>query len=267
MLGLLALNRENALILVPVVAVWAWRSMGRRVSAALLVVVAAALVLAPVAVRNMIVGGEFHLTTSQLGPNFYIGNHEGATGKYVPLRPGHGSVEFERRDATELAEASVGRKLQPSEVSSYWLRQSIGWIQSNPGEWLNLTGHKFILLLNRTQAVDTEDLRTHSEYSVVLRTAATLIHPGVLAPLAVLGAWITRRRWRALWPLYALGLLLGLGVVVFFVLDRYRYPLLPLVALFAGAGVVGAFEHWQRYGAPERTATALVVIAAILVAI
>ena len=50
----------------------------------------------PVGLRNKAVGGEFHLTTSQLGPNFYIGNHAGAIGTYEALVVGHGSAADER---------------------------------------------------------------------------------------------------------------------------------------------------------------------------
>ena len=70
-------------------------------------------VLTPVAVRNRIVGGELHLTTSQLGPNLYIGNNPEADGTYRPLRPRRSEPQFERRDATELAERDVGRALSP----------------------------------------------------------------------------------------------------------------------------------------------------------
>ena len=56
------------------------------------------------------VGGGFYLTTSQFGSNFYIGNNPGADGTYVSLRFGRGAPEYERQDATELAEhASGGR--------------------------------------------------------------------------------------------------------------------------------------------------------------
>ena len=48
----------------------------------------AALVLLPVGLRNLAVGGEFHLTKSQFGPNFYIGNGPQADGGYVALREG-----------------------------------------------------------------------------------------------------------------------------------------------------------------------------------
>jgi len=48
------------------------------------------------------------LSTSQLGPNFYIGNRVGASGAYDPLVPGRGNVKFEREDAAlgDIASAS-----------------------------------------------------------------------------------------------------------------------------------------------------------------
>ena len=51
-----------------------------------------------------------------------------ADGTYVSLRFGRGSPEFERLDATELAEHAVGRTLTPAEVSSYWTGRAIGFI-------------------------------------------------------------------------------------------------------------------------------------------
>src|SRR2546430_19733 len=82
----------------------------------------------PVAARNQVVGGEFHLTTAQFGPNFYIGNNESARGTYQPLRFGHGTPEYERRDATELAEQALGRHLSPAEVSRFWTRKAMAYI-------------------------------------------------------------------------------------------------------------------------------------------
>ena len=48
--------------------------------------------------------GEFSPTTFQAGPNFYIGNHRNADGRYQPLIRGHETPEFEQKDATQLAE-------------------------------------------------------------------------------------------------------------------------------------------------------------------
>ncbi|HVR01852.1 MAG TPA: glycosyltransferase family 39 protein, partial [Polyangia bacterium] len=100
-LGCLALTRENALAWLPLLAGWlAWRQ-GARALVPLLV--GAALVLGPVAVRNAAVGGQPFLTTSQAGVNFYLGNNADADGTYTPLRFGRGSFAQEREDAIALA--------------------------------------------------------------------------------------------------------------------------------------------------------------------
>lgn len=265
LLGLLALNRENAIVLLPVVVLWVWMRAERRTAAVLVTAVGTTLVLAPSAIRNLSVGGELHLTTSQLGPNFYIGNNAAASGVYVPLHPDRGSFEYERLDATEMAEAAEGRPLRPSEVSNYWLRQGWDWIRAHPGAWVRLTGRKLMLLVNATEAADTEDLATHAEWSVLLRVSALLLHFGILAPLGVLGVWITRSRWRELWPLHATCCVLALAVLGFFVLDRYRYPLVPAIVLFAGAGLGQAFRHWKDHDAGERAKTVLLVGIALVV--
>ena len=134
----LALTRENALVLLPVTAAWAWyrlRPQPRHAATAAALAIAGALLgLAPVAVRNHAVGGGFYLTTSQLGPNFYIGNNPTADGTYRPLRFGRGSAEFERLDATAIAERAQGRRLEPDEVSRYWLGRALGLHRRRPGD-------------------------------------------------------------------------------------------------------------------------------------
>jgi len=265
LLGLLVLSRENAIALLPVVVMTVWVRSQRRLPAALVAVAATALVLAPVGIRNLAVGGELHLTTSQLGPNFYIGNSASATGTYVPLKAERGSFTYERQDATDIAEARAGRRLRPSEVSSYWLRQGLGWIQAEPGAWLRLMCRKLLLLLNGTEAADTEDLSTQAEWSIPLRVAAKLLHFGVLAPLAFLGMWLTRRRWRELWPLYALSGVFALSVIGFYVLDRYRYPLIPALLLFAGVAVVEAGGYWKTHARWELAGTVLMFVTALIV--
>ena len=265
-LGLLALSRENTLVLLPLAALWVWHVGGeRRKAAVLLIVSAVAVVLGPVAVRNWIVGGEMHLTTSQLGPNFYIGNNAGATGTYMPLRHDRGSVEFEREDATQLAEAAAGRTLRASEVSRYWLDKGLDWISEHPADWLGLTGRKVLLLVNRTEAADTEDIATHAEWSFVLHALAPFMNFGLLAPLSAVGVWLTRRRWRELWPLYGFCGLFAVSVLTFFVLDRYRYPLVPVLALFAGAAVAECGRYWQQSSAQERAGVLGVLVAAVIV--
>src|SRR6266849_2875607 len=111
------LPRENAMVLVGVILLWASvRKEPAPFIEAATFLVGLAIVLAPVAIRNHAVGGGFYLTTSQFGPNFYIGNNPRSDGTYMSLRYGRGAPEYERQDAAELAEEAMGRRLTPSEV-------------------------------------------------------------------------------------------------------------------------------------------------------
>ncbi|MEM1206538.1 MAG: tetratricopeptide repeat protein [Acidobacteriota bacterium] len=281
-LGLLALTRENALLLLPVLVIWAalHRSSGdpgvdtggsdpsgrRRRAAALLV--GCGLVLLPVALRNLAVGGSFAVTTSQAGPNFYIGNRAGASGSYTPLRTGRSDTPFERRDAVELAEADEGRALTPSEVSAYWFTRARRDIAADPLRWLRLMLRKTWMVGHRYEVPDVEDLYLFAEEAWILGVLLPWLHLGVLVPLAILGlgaAWGDRRRISGLlWIL----LTLVAGVAAFYVFARYRYPIVPPLALLAGValakGTAGP-RAWALDRRPLAAALALAAVAAVTV--
>lgn len=246
-LGLLMLTREETLLLAPVIGAWilvhfrdrSWRLRGTWAAA---YVGGAALILLPVAGRNALVGGEFVLTTSQAGSNFYIGNHAGANGTYSPLRPGRSSTPLERIDARELAELDAGRKLSASEVSNYWFSRSFAWIREHPGEWAGLLLRKLTLLFNAHEIADSEDQAYYAEHVPLLRWLAWILNLGVVLPLGAAGICLTwRNRGEARLLLLMLSTLC-VGVVTFYVFARYRYPVVPIVILFAAAGAVRGHE-------------------------
>jgi 4-amino-4-deoxy-L-arabinose transferase-like glycosyltransferase len=269
-LGALALNRENARVLYPIVAVWlCWffRETPARTRAAWVAAFTAAMLAmtVPVGLRNYHVGGEFLVSTSQFGPNFYIGNHAGARGSYEPLMPNHGNVAFERDDATQLAEKASGRRLSPGEVSDYWVHRALNDIRAQPLGWLRLLGRKLLLTFNATELVDTESIEVYAEYSRVLGTLFWL-NFGILLPLAAIGAWETRAGWRRLAVLYAVVGALALSVALFYVLARYRYPVVPVVLLFAAAALCAvptSIRGWRQW-APGLALAGVVAIVAHL---
>jgi tetratricopeptide (TPR) repeat protein len=258
-LGLLSLTRENALVLIGVALLF----LTRRTAAPFLLGVT--IVLAPVVARNQIVGGGWYLTTSQFGPNFYIGNNPHADGTYQPLREGRGDAAYERQDATELAEARAGRRLDPADVSAYWRNEALRYISTQPIDWLRLMTRKVQLLASATEMPDTEAQESHAEGSVVLRVLQPVAHFGIMLPLAGLGlvvSWAERRR---LVLLYALAAGYASSVLIFFVVARYRYPLVPFVLLFAAAGLAGlpAFVRQASSKRLAATAAALGVVAVV----
>lgn len=268
-MGALILTRENAVALAVVLAGWTAarrppppRRKALAATAALLAGMGC--VLGPVAARNTVVGGGFYLTTSQLGTNLYIGNHAEATGSYVPLRRGRGSARFERDDATSLAETAVGRRLTPAEVSSYWTRRAVDWAVQNPSDWLSLMFRKFKLLWDSVELVDSEDQYTVADVSPPLRAAGLINHFGVLLPLSALGLVATWRDRRRLTILYLLLATYASSVLLFYVFARYRYPLVPFLALFAGAGVAHGWRWTRDAPVPGRVGCAALVLAAAL---
>lgn len=287
--GLLAITRENAMVWLPILGGWIWwkencqlpiancqlnrgkRRNGEAIrhhhwAAVGAFFVGVAVVLGPVGVRNAVVSGEWSVSTFQAGPNFYIGNHRGADGRYQPLVKGHETPEFERRDATTLAQEAVGRPLSAREVSRYWMGRTFEEIGADPGGWLRLMGRKTAMVWNRYEVSDAESLYVYGESSVVLGVLGRAWHFGVLCPLAavgLVGTWGERRR---LWVYYALIASMAAAVAAFYVLGRYRYPLALLLIPFAATGCM---ELWNRMRASDvrtllrRGAVAAVVAAAV----
>ena len=270
-LGFLSLTRENALGLVALVLAWGWlqfrdRTAGARARAAAVFLAGVALVLAPVALRNLAVGGELHLTTSQLGANLYIGNNPDADGTYRPLRWGRGNALFERQDATELAEQARGRPLTPAEVSAYWTGRVVDFVREQPLAWLRLMLRKWLLVWNAIELGDTEDQYTHADWSVLLRVLTAVLHFGVVLPLAAVGVVLTWPARRRLAILYLLLLGYAATVSVFFVFGRYRFPLVPILLLFAAAGVLHARALLRAGRARALAPAAVAAVCAALVA-
>lgn len=245
-LGLLLLTRENALLWVPVVAVWIWFATTvvwpRRLIPLIGYAIGLAAVLLPVAARNASLGGEWSPTTFQAGPNFYIGNNLESNGLYRPLVPGHETPMYERADAERLAEQSEGRDLTSREVSKFWAGRAIDEIRQDPVRWIQLMVLKSLMVVNRYEVPDVESMYVYRDYSWPLKLLGPVWHFGILCPLAVWGIVVTRDQWRRLWLYYLLILVMVAAVVLFFILGRYRQPLVPLLILFAA---IGLYDLWR----------------------
>ena len=222
-----------------------------------------AVVLLPVAIRNARATGELLVTTSQFGPNFYIGNHLGASGGYEPLVAGRGNALYEREDAIRIAQAAAGRRLSATEVSDYWWDRTVADIRQAPGQWLGLMARKVWLTFSSGEPIDTESIDAYRSSSTVL-AALRWFDFGIVLGLAVAGAWVTRGEWRRLMPLYATFAVMALSVVLFFVFARYRFPLVPVAMLFAGAGVTAFL---RSAAVPSRERLRIVAAAAAVAAV
>lgn len=249
-MALLGLTRENAFVLLPVIIIWLiihfrHLSLMDRISKAGLFLLGVIIILSPVAIRNKMVSGEYIITTFQFGTNLYIGNTQGADGLYRPLIWGEGDTSAEMKNAIDIAQGALGRHLSPSEVSHYWTKKALSYIISHPREWMLLMFKKWRLLLNSLEIGDTEDIYTYAMHSGLLKVLITLFHFGVITTLAILGICVTLKQWRRLWLLYIMICSYAASVTFFFIFSRYRYPIMAILAIFAGAGTIKAIELFR----------------------
>jgi len=269
-LACLGLTRENALILAVPIGLWLisrFRGEDRKkwIVWSCLFFLGLSIVLFPVALRNKIVGGDFALTTAQFGPNFYMGNHHNASGMYEPLRGGRGSWKYEQQDAVALAEKAVGRNLSPNEVSRYWTQKTLAEILSNPADWAYLMGKKWLLFWNFIENSDTESQYAYETWSDILTVLGSFLHFGVIASLAIFGICITAKDHRQLWLLYLLVMFYSISVTLFFIFSRYRLPLVPLLVMFAAAGMVQGILLFRKKRIKALTlSTAIALVSAIM---
>ena len=251
-LGLLCLLRENALILMPIIPVWLFIQFGRNQKKRDLIIWIASfilgmvIILLPVGVRNRVVGNEFVLTTTNFGFNFYIGNNREAAGTYVPVVQGHGDWKFERQDAADAAEKAAGHKLNPSEVSRYWLQKAISEIKSDPVSWIRLIFKKWLLVWNFVEIGDAESIYAHEDWSFILRSLGYLLHFGVICPLAILGLYLTKEEFKKTWHLFLILTSYAASISLFFVFARFRHPMTVIIILYAAAGLVCSVDFIQK---------------------
>lgn len=223
--GAALLVNPAPLVLAPVVAWVAWRSrpvLGHWLGAVAPFALAASAVALPWMMRNAEEVGPFALRTN-LGVELAVGNFDGADGRYARDRhPSHSPAEFTRY-----------REMGEARYAAWAFDEAMGWIRANPGRFL-------VLSLRRTAAWWIgEDPWTDPRTDHGLRArddpkawAKWILHFGVGA-LALSGAFLWARASAAPRP-YLLTLFLVPPVYcVTHVLERYRWPIEPLLVLCA----------------------------------
>jgi tetratricopeptide (TPR) repeat protein len=244
--GLASVVTATSLLMTIVLAVFARRRP-------LWVLAGAAIAIAPVTVRNIRHGHEWVLISSNAGVNFYIGNNPRYE-QTVAIRPD--------RQWRELVKEPFQHGIRSqSGASQYYFGRALAWMREDPGAFLRLLGKKARLLLGGDEIMRNQAIYPAREDSPVLRLLLWkipgLAFPfGVLAPLGLVG--LAARYRRA--PLLAIHTLAySLGIVAFFIAERYRTPLVPVLVIFAAEGV----RWFAREAGPAARAAALCGAASI----
>jgi tetratricopeptide (TPR) repeat protein len=219
--------------------------VGQSVRKAALFALGIAVVVLPIMARNYAVGKDIVPLTSNAGLNFYIGNSAHATGAYV--KP-EGLDIYTDPSGRSIAERALGRSLKPSEVSRYWSGRAGAYIRSDPGGFARNLLRKFFFFWSVYEIPQIEHLPFERQYSWLLRLPTPSF--GIVGPLGIVGMVLALRRRREALPLALFILAYSLSIIAFFVVARYRLPMVPVLLVFAAYFIVwlisqGAGGRWR----------------------
>ena len=207
-------------------------------------VLGAALLLSVTLWRNHHVSGQWVLTTSNGPILLYTGNASDSLGLLC---------------APPSVEALKSRYAPHGQVP--WVRELLRDVAAHPLGFVRLTVRKTWMFWNSFDAADNASYYLYKRYCCLTRfSPVTWL---TLVPLAVLGAWETRKHWRRQLFLYIYAAAFSLSIIAVFVVGRYRLgELLPLL-VWAGPAAASLSRRvwdrrWKRAGA-----RALVLVAGI----
>jgi Flp pilus assembly protein TadD/4-amino-4-deoxy-L-arabinose transferase-like glycosyltransferase len=260
--GLIVLTaqaRANILVFLaiyPLFAVRRWRQTRQPTAFWPLCGLAGGLAMAiPWGVVNMKQTDAFHLMPGAGGVNLYLGNKRTADGM-VPeqeRRVTYGdryedSVEVWAREEYETALRAQGRQpdADPAAISEYWTRRALDEIRTAPAAWVKLMGKKGLLTCWNTEIPNNKAFAFLRSESLWLRVLP--VRWVVLLMLAPAGIWLAMRHGArdGLFILITFAVLYFGANILFFVCDRFRYPVWPAMAVLGGGGCWACFDAWRR---------------------
>ena len=142
-------------------------------------------------------------------------------------------------------------------------RQMLHWMLKEPGAFFELQFRKLLLFWDGRELPNNVSLYGEGTYSVLLR----LLIPGrshfiltfALAGMLFFIPGIKRKEFRNRTLLYAFVILYWGAIAVFYILSRFRAPVIPLMTVFAGAFISTILLRWKKW---DRHKKYLAVLAA-----
>jgi hypothetical protein len=227
----------------------------------------AALAIVPLTLRNLAATGELVLLSPGGGMNLYLGNAPGATGTFrSPTElPDSGGPRDQVAAFHAAAERALGRTLGAREVDAYWMRHTLALVARDLPGFARLMLHKLHLFWNGRELHNVYDYEFTRMLSAVL--GLPLVQFAWVAPFALAGGLLLLVRSRveraiALYLFTAMA-----AVVLVFVTDRYRLPVVG-PALVAAAGLVPIVRQaWAARAWPRLAALAALVAVGVALAV
>ena len=251
--GFSVITRGNMILFVPligVLALWVHRRRKRLAVAAVAVLAAASyLPQLPFAIVNYQAHDDWVGASSAAASVLALGNTpESPPGGREPWMLA-GPMEY----PLSYSEWNRQAKLPEGEGGISLLENTWRWFSREPLAYMELKGRMFLLFWNRIEVPNNVSIIS-GRPSLVHRWLQSPLFFGFAAfgSLALAGmvlALMNRPRRMLLW--YGVGFvaLYSASIVLFYVLARFRLPLVPVLCVFAGYPVGLLWERWRR---PQR---------------
>jgi len=239
-IGLAAITRPIVIALVPLYVIWIFIngiSLKKAFIDILILMAAMILMIAPVALRNLIVADDFVPISSSGGLNFYIGNNSQADGLTATLPPPLRN-NWGINDITFVAEQETGRKLKASEVSDFWYKKARVWIIEHPVDFIKLYIKKIYFMFNNAEISNNRSLALFFSRMMILKFNP--INFGLIFSLAVMALIILIVQKRFSSPILFLALLIAgytMVISLFFINARFRLPVIPFIIILSACGI------------------------------
>jgi Tfp pilus assembly protein PilF/4-amino-4-deoxy-L-arabinose transferase-like glycosyltransferase len=256
---LTAQARPNILVFMavfPLLAGWRWwRSRQWAALWPLWALAGGAAMGLPWGFVNKMQSDHFQAIPSAGGVNLYLGNKRASDGMTVELNRRvnyseeyEDSVEVWARQEYEAAMRAQGRRPEPNPmaISKYWTQRAIGEIEAAPAAWLRLMAKKSWLMLWNAEVPNNKAFAFLQTEFIWLRLLP--VRWAVLLMFAPAGIWAAAK-WgnrEALFILLLYVFLYSAANIAFFICDRYRYPLWPVMASIGGGGLLALVETIRR---------------------
>jgi hypothetical protein len=246
-LGICTITLGNIVIFGILAVIWfLWQkrlALKILISRFLLFLLGLSIVVGSVTLRNYLVKKDIVLVSGSIGLNFYIGNNpENTKLLYLPRYLTPNEKMFQ--DAKIIAEGALGRKLKPSEVSSFWFNKSIDFIKNNPGSYLKLLFIKFMRLFQSREPIND------GEYAFIKDNVGVykimFLDLRLIMPFAFLGMLLGLKRPKETAPLYLILVTLSVGITLFFIATRYRMTIVPYLCIFASFGIYNLWNFLKE---------------------
>lgn len=254
-ISLAAQGRANILVFLavyPLFAAWRWWQVRKPVGFIPVLGLAGALIMSVIwGFVNLCQSPYFQLLPNQGGVALYCGNKRNADGM-TPVQDRRittgnryeDSIEVWARQEYEAAMRAKGLEpdKNPMAISHYWTERTKEEIKADPGRWIKLLAKKTWLNFWNVEVPNNKAFAFLQQEFVWLRVLP--VRWVVLLVLAPAGLWLA---WRSgnRDALVILAIYVGMytaGNVLFFVCDRYRYPVWPAMAALAGGGLMLVVE-------------------------